>query len=143
MGEIHPKTAKLTPKGVIGGPNSPQNGPKYRNFKIFQTQDLIARSKNLAKADLMSPPPELFIFCPVKSPCFVRSCRVRPVKSQSALTKKNVHFPKCNFFCHTAQQGGKPFLFVRGYRAVLGHPGRPSKGPSVFEMHIPNLLKCA
>jgi hypothetical protein len=62
MGEIHPKMAKFTPKGVIRGPNSPQNGPKCRNFKIVQIQVLIARSKNLAKAGLMSPPPELSIF---------------------------------------------------------------------------------
>ena len=54
--------AKFTPKGVIRGPNSPQNGPKCQNFKIVQIRPLIARSKNLAKADLMSPPPELSIF---------------------------------------------------------------------------------
>jgi hypothetical protein len=62
MGGIHPKMAKFTPKGVIRGPNSPQNGPKYRNFKMVRFRPLIARSKNLAKADLMSPPPELSIF---------------------------------------------------------------------------------
>jgi hypothetical protein len=53
MGKIHPDMVKFIPKGVIMGPNSPQNGPTYRNFKIIQTQDLIARSKNLAKVDLM------------------------------------------------------------------------------------------
>jgi hypothetical protein len=73
MGEIHPEMAKFTPKGAIKGPNSTQNGPKCRNFKIVQIQDLIARSKNLAKADLMSPPPELFIFQIPKSPFFVGS----------------------------------------------------------------------
>ena len=62
MGEIHPKMAKFTPKGVIRGPNSPQNGPKCRNPKIVRIRPLKARSKNLAKADLMSPLPELFIF---------------------------------------------------------------------------------
>jgi hypothetical protein len=73
-GQSHP------PKGVIRGPNSPQNGPKCRNFKIVQIQDLIARSKNLAKADLMSPPPELSIFPIFESPCFVGSYRVGTVK---------------------------------------------------------------
>jgi hypothetical protein len=34
---------------------------KLSQFKM-QVQDLIARSKNLAKADLMSSPPELSIF---------------------------------------------------------------------------------
>jgi hypothetical protein len=36
--------------------------PKSRNFKIAQTWPLVACSKNLAKADLMGLPPELFIF---------------------------------------------------------------------------------
>jgi hypothetical protein len=54
--------AKFTPKWVIRGPNSPQMVQKRPNFKIFKIRPLIARSKNLAKADLMSPPPELFFF---------------------------------------------------------------------------------
>jgi hypothetical protein len=63
MGGIHPEIAKFTPKGAIRGPNSPQNGPKCRNFKILQIKKgLVARSKNLAKADFMSPPPESPIF---------------------------------------------------------------------------------
>jgi hypothetical protein len=73
MGEIHPEMAKFTLTGVIRGPNSPQNSPpKCRNFKIVQIQDLIARSKNLAKADLMSPPPELSIFSYLKTALFSR-----------------------------------------------------------------------
>jgi hypothetical protein len=47
---------------ALGALIHPKNGQKCRNFKIVQIRPLIARSKNLAKADLMSPPPELFIF---------------------------------------------------------------------------------
>jgi hypothetical protein len=43
------QNGQFTPKRIIGGPNSPQNGPKSRNFGIVQIQDAIARSKNLAK----------------------------------------------------------------------------------------------
>jgi hypothetical protein len=75
--------AKFTPKGVIRGPNSPQNGPKCRNFKMVRFRPLIARSKNLAKADLMRPPQELSIFPPRKSPCFVGSYRVGAVKQRT------------------------------------------------------------
>jgi hypothetical protein len=46
---IHPKMAQFTPKGVISGPNSPQNGPKCRNFKMVRFRPLVARSKNPAK----------------------------------------------------------------------------------------------
>ena len=48
---------------------------------------MIARSKNLAKAGLMSPPPELSIFSIVKSPSFVGSYRVGAVKGREG---KNV-----------------------------------------------------
>jgi hypothetical protein len=69
-GRLNGKWGKFTPKW----PNSPQKGslgalvlihPKLvqsRNFEIVQIRSLIARSKNLAKADLMGPPPELSIF---------------------------------------------------------------------------------
>ena len=57
-----PQNGQIHPKGVIRGPNSPLNSPKCRNFKMVRFRPLIARSKNLAKADLMSPPPELSVF---------------------------------------------------------------------------------
>jgi hypothetical protein len=82
MGEFTPKMAKFTPKGVIRvliliHPKMVKN---IVISKIVQIRPLIARSKNLAKADLMSPPPELSIFPPAKSPSFVGSGQVRPVK---------------------------------------------------------------
>jgi hypothetical protein len=36
MGKTHPEIPKFTPKGVIRGPNSPQNGPKCRDFYFFR-----------------------------------------------------------------------------------------------------------
>ena len=53
-GEFTPKWPNSPQKGSLRyrrGHNSPQNGPKGRNFKIVQIRDLIARYKNLAKAD--------------------------------------------------------------------------------------------
>jgi hypothetical protein len=86
MGEIHPEMAKFTPTGVIRGPHSPQNGPKCRNFKIVQIQDLIARSKNLAKADLMSPLPELSIFLDHQIALFRRVLPGGPSEQNTQLT---------------------------------------------------------
>jgi hypothetical protein len=56
---------EFTPKW----PNSPQK-VEGRNFKMVRFRPLVARSKNLAKADLMSPPPELSIFPILKSPSY-------------------------------------------------------------------------
>jgi hypothetical protein len=56
------QNGQFAPKGVIAGPNSSQNGPKYRNFKIDQVWPLIARSKNLAKADLTKPAAGIIYF---------------------------------------------------------------------------------
>jgi hypothetical protein len=61
-GKFTPKWPNSSQKGSLGALIHPQNGRKSRNFKIVQIRPLIARSENLAKADLMSPPPELFIF---------------------------------------------------------------------------------